>query len=131
MIVAFACENCAQGSANTAGVLRMQYDSRINIVRVPCAGRVGPKQIVKALNEGAEAVAVIGCCFGACHYGDGNLVSLRRVKAIKKMLEELGFDPNQVSMYTARAAEGDTIVGDFEDVVVKTYGEDHQEAATE
>jgi coenzyme F420-reducing hydrogenase delta subunit len=131
VIVAFACENCAQGSANTAGVLRMHYDSRINIVRVPCAGRVGPKQIINALNEGAEAVAVIGCCFGACHYGDGNLVSLRRVKAIKKLLEELGFDPNKVSMYTSRAAEGETIVGDFKDIVAKVYSDGSQEAVTE
>ncbi len=120
MIIAYACENCAQGSANTAGVLRMGYDHQIKIVRVPCAGRVGPRQIIEALNNGADSVAVIGCCFGACHYNDGNLITLRRVKAMKKMFEELGFDPDMVNMYTSRAAEGDTIVGDFEDVSEKT-----------
>ncbi|MFX0044665.1 MAG: hydrogenase iron-sulfur subunit [Candidatus Hermodarchaeota archaeon] len=121
MIVAFLCKNCAQGSANTAGVLRMKYDDRINIIRVPCAGRVGPRDIFDALNEGAEAVSVIGCCFGACHYRDANLVGLRRVKILKKFLTELGYSPNTLTAYTARAAEGDTVVGDFEEIIELTY----------
>ncbi|MHA1654848.1 MAG: hydrogenase iron-sulfur subunit [Candidatus Thorarchaeota archaeon] len=117
MIVGFLCENCGQGAANTAGVLRMKYSDEINIVRVPCAGRVGAREILQAFNEGAEAVTVVGCCFGACHYSDSNLIALRRVRIVKKFLAEMGYSTHCVTMYTARAAEGDTVVGDFEDVV--------------
>lgn len=119
MIVGYLCENCAQGSANTAGVLRMKYSDEINIVRVPCAGRIGAREILQAFNEGAEAVTVIGCCFGACHYSDANLITLRRVRILKKFLIEMGYSTNCVTMYTARAAEGDTVVGDFDDIVDK------------
>ncbi|MEM2143171.1 MAG: hydrogenase iron-sulfur subunit [Candidatus Thorarchaeota archaeon] len=122
MIVTYLCKNCAQGSANTAGVLRMKYDHRINIVRIPCAGRVGPREILDALNGGADAVSVIGCCFGACHYNDGNLQQLRRVKLLKMFLSEMGYSPDTVTQYTARAAEGFTVVGDFEEIVELTYG---------
>lgn len=121
MIISFLCQNCAQGSANTAGVLRMKYDHRINIIRVPCAGRVGPKEILEAFNEGAESVSVIGCCLGACHYSNANLLNLRRVKIIKNFLTEMGYGPDAVSLYTARAAEGETVVGDFEELIQLCY----------
>ena len=125
MIVAFLCKNCAQGSANTAGILRMKYDDRINIIRVPCAGRVGPRDIFDAFNKGADAVSVIGCCFGACHYNDANLVGLRRVKILKTFLSELGYGVNALTAYTARAAEGDTVVGDFDEIIELTYTKDN------
>ena len=121
MIVSFLCKNCAQGSANTAGVLRLKYDDRINIIRVPCAGRVGPRDIFDAFNKGAEAVSVIGCCFGACHYNDANLVGLRRVKILKTFLSEMGYPTHALTAYTARAAEGDTVVGDFDEIIELTY----------
>ena len=121
MIISFLCQNCAQGSANTAGVLRMKYDPRINIIRVPCAGRIGPKEILEAFNEGADSVSVIGCCLGACHYSDANLLNLRRVKILKNFLTEMGYGPKCVSQYTARAAEGETVVGDFEELIELTY----------
>jgi coenzyme F420-reducing hydrogenase delta subunit len=122
VIVAFLCENCAQGSANTAGVLRMKYDDRVNIIRVPCAGRVSSREIFDALNEGAESVSVIGCCLGACHYNDANLQQLRRVKLVKSFMTQMGYGPDSISQYTARAAEGETIVGDFNELIEITYG---------
>ena len=131
MIIAFLCENCAQGSANTAGVLRLKYDDRINIIPVPCAGRVGPREIFDALNEGAEAVSVIGCCLGACHYNDANLQQLRRVKLLKKFMTEMGYGPDAISQYTARAAEGETVVGDFNELIEMTYGPNGNAEASE
>jgi coenzyme F420-reducing hydrogenase delta subunit len=131
MIVAFLCKNCAQGSANTAGVLRIKYDPRINIIRVPCSARTGPLEILDAFNEGAESVSVIGCCLGACHYADANLMNLRRVKILKMFFTELGYGPDSVSQYTARAAEGETVVGDFNELIELTYGIEKEAAESE
>ncbi|MHA1150189.1 MAG: hydrogenase iron-sulfur subunit [Promethearchaeota archaeon] len=116
-IVVFMCNECGQGAANTAGVGRMAYDPSIRIVRVQCTGQVGPIQIIDALNNGADAVACVGCCIGACHFFNGNLLSVRRIKLMKKMFKELGYSDQFVNQYTARAAEGETAVGDFEDIV--------------
>ncbi|WP_457556722.1 hydrogenase iron-sulfur subunit [Candidatus Harpocratesius sp.] len=118
-VVCFMCAECGQGAANTAGVARMQYDTSIKIIRVKCAGQVGPIQIMDAYKNGADSVAVIGCCFGACHFFNGNLVSLRRVKLLKKFIKEMGYSELILNQYTARAAEGETAVGDFEDILEK------------
>jgi len=92
-LVVFMCNECGQGSANTAGVARMAYD------------------------PGADAVACVGCCLGACHFFNGNILSMHRIKLMKKLFKELGYSDQFVNQYTSRAAEGETSVGDFEDIV--------------
>ncbi|MHA1244267.1 MAG: hydrogenase iron-sulfur subunit [Promethearchaeota archaeon] len=116
-IVVFMCNECGQGSANTAGVARMAYDPAIRIVRVQCTGQIGPIQITDALNNGADAVACVGCCLGACHFFNGNILSMHRIKLMKKVFKELGYSDQFVNQYTSRAAEGETSVGDFEDII--------------
>jgi len=116
-IVVFMCNECGQGSANTAGVARMAYDAAIRIIRVQCTGQVGPIQIMEALTNGADAVACVGCCLGACHFFNGNIISMHRIKLMKKVFKELGYSDEFVNQYTSRAAEGETAVGDFEDII--------------
>ena len=116
-IVVFMCNECGQGSANTAGVARMAYDAAIRIIRVQCTGQVGSIQIMEALNNGADAVACVGCCLGACHFFNGNIISMHRIKLMKKVFKELGYSDQFVNQYTSRAAEGETAVGDFEDII--------------
>jgi coenzyme F420-reducing hydrogenase delta subunit len=116
-IVVFACNECGQGAMNTAGVARMAYNAAIKIVPVQCSGQVGPIQIMDALKNGADAVGVVGCCLGACHFFNGNILSMHRVKLLKKLLKELGYSDQVVNQYTARAAEGETAVGDFTDMM--------------
>ncbi|MGB5912203.1 MAG: hydrogenase iron-sulfur subunit [Promethearchaeia archaeon] len=116
-IVVFMCNECGQGSANTAGVARMSYNAAIRIIRVQCTGQVGPIQIMEAINNGADAVACVGCCLGACHFFNGNIISMHRIKLMKKLFKELGYSDQFVNQYTSRAAEGETAVGDFEDIV--------------
>ncbi len=116
-IVIFMCNECGQGSANTAGVARMSYNPAFRIVRVQCTGQVGPIQIMDALNNGADAVACVGCCLGACHFFNGNVISMHRIKLMKKFFKELGYSDQFINQYTSRAAEGETAVGDFEDII--------------
>ncbi len=116
-IVCFMCAECGQGAAITAGVARMNYDTSVKIIRVKCSGLVGPIQIIDALKNGADAVAVIGCCFGACHFFNGNYLSMHRIKLMKKLFKEMGYSDQMINHYTARAAEGETAIGDFEDII--------------
>jgi F420-non-reducing hydrogenase iron-sulfur subunit len=116
-VIVFMCNECGQGAANTAGVARMGYDASVKIIPVQCSGMVGPLQIIEALNAGASSVGVIGCCFGACHFFNGNYLSMHRIKLMKKLFKEMGYSDQQINHYTARAAEGETAVGDFDDIL--------------
>ena len=128
-VVVFACNECGQGAMNTAGVARMGYDAAVKIVPLQCSGQANPLLIMDALQNGADAVGVIGCCIGACHFVNGNMLSMHRIKLMKKLFKELAYSDQQINHYTARAAEGETAVGDFEDILSRLKRAE-KEAAT-
>ncbi len=84
----------------------MQYPDNIRIVRVPCTGKVDVLFLLQAFESGADGVMVIGCLEGECHYLIGNLRARKRVERVKKILEEVGIDPERVAMYNLSSGEG-------------------------
>ena len=67
--------------------MRLQYPTSIEIVRVPCTGRVDIIHLLKALESGADGVYVAGCMEGDCHYLTGNLKARKRVDFVQNVLE--------------------------------------------
>ncbi len=84
----------------------MKYPSNVKTIRVMCSGRVDPVYILEALKKGADGVLVAGCHPGDCHYQSGNYKANRRMKLLKKMLIELGLEPERVRFEYISASEG-------------------------
>jgi F420-non-reducing hydrogenase iron-sulfur subunit len=63
--------------------------------------------MLKALQEGADGVLIVGCHPGDCAYKTGNLGAERRVRFTKKLIAQLGLDERRVKMVFVSAAEGD------------------------
>jgi len=122
-IIGFLCNWCAYAGADLAGVSRIQYPPNIRIVRVMCSGRVDPSFILEALKDGADGVLVAGCHLPAgCHYISGNFKALRRIKLLKKVLEQFGIEPERVRLEWISASEGDkfaTVVKEMVDQIKK------------
>jgi len=49
---------------------------------------------------------VAGCLEGECHFLTGNFKAKKRVQYVKKVLEELGIEPERVEMFNLSAGEG-------------------------
>ncbi|MCP4379259.1 MAG: hydrogenase iron-sulfur subunit [bacterium] len=105
-IVAFCCHYCAYTAADTAGASRMQYPPNVRIVRLPCSGRVDIPMMLKAFTAGADGVYVVGCLDGDCHFILGNTHAKRRVPEAKKLLAEIGIEPERLEMFQLSAAMG-------------------------
>jgi len=86
--------------------MRLQYPDTVRIVRVPCTGRVGVRDILEALIDGADGVFVAGCMEGDCHYIRGNLRARQRVEYVKKLLEEINLESGRVEMFNLSAGAG-------------------------
>lgn len=86
--------------------MRLGYPSNVRIISVPCSGRVDVIHILKALEEGADGVYVAGCMEGECHFVNGNIRAKRRVDAVKRILGEIGMEPERVEMYNVSASDG-------------------------
>ena len=86
--------------------MRLSYPSNIKVIQVPCTGRVDIIHLLKAIEDGADGVYVAGCLEGECHFISGNLKAKKRVQYVKKVLEELGIEPERVEMFNLSAGEG-------------------------
>jgi len=107
-MIGFLCNWCAYAGADLAGVSRILYPPNIRIVRVMCSGRVDPSFILEALKDGADGVLVAGCHLPSdCHYISGNFKALRRIKLLKRVLEQFGIEPERVRLEWISASEGD------------------------
>ena len=106
-IIVFGCMQCMYAASDLAGTMKLQYDVTSRIIRMPCTARLDINFILKALQEGADGVLVVGCHVGDCAYKTGNLGAERRVRFTKKLIEQLGIDERRVKMVFVSAAEGD------------------------
>ena len=107
LIVAFCCHYCAYTAADMAGSMRLSYPANIKIIRVPCTGKVDVLHLMRALQKGADGVYVAGCLDGDCHFKNGNRKAARRVASAKRLLSEIGLEPERVEMFTMSAGMGE------------------------
>ena len=86
--------------------MRLSYPAEIKVIQVPCTGRVDIIHLLNAVEDGADGVYVAGCLEGECHYREGNLKAKRKVEYVKKVLTDLGIEPERVEMYNLSSAQG-------------------------
>jgi F420-non-reducing hydrogenase iron-sulfur subunit len=99
-------------AADLTGTMKLQYDVTSRIIRMPCTARLDINFILKALQEGADGVLIVGCHPGDCAYKTGNLGAERRVRFARKLIKQLGFNENRVKMVFVSAAEADKFAAD-------------------
>lgn len=105
-IVAFCCNYCAFAAADLAGSMRLQYPPNVRIVKLPCTGKVDAIHLMRAFEDGADAVFVAGCLEGECHYLEGNTRAKKRVEYVKRLLAEVEIEPERLEMFNLSSAMG-------------------------
>ena len=121
-ILGFLCNWCSYAGADLAGTSRIKYPPNIKSIRVMCSGRVDSVMVLEALKKGADGVLIAGCHPGDCHYQSGNYKTNRKVKLLKKLLEDMGIEPERVRFEYVSASEGQkfaNVVTDFVDQLKK------------
>lgn len=106
-ILVFLCQWCSYRGADAAGRQRRVVPWQVRPVRVPCAGRVAPEQVLEALRGGADGVLALACHPGDCHYRHGNLRAGHRVHLLRDLLGQAGVAPERVQFDHVAAGEGE------------------------
>jgi len=105
VVVAFTCSWCGYPSAVLAGVNRIEYPPGVMIVRVMCSGMVEPAYMMRAFEQGADGVIVVGCQMDNCHYMTGNKRAQERVDMVRVLLRTLGLDDRRLRTEWMNASE--------------------------
>ena len=116
-IVAFFCNWCTYLAADLAGTTRLKYSPNIRVVRVMCSGRIDPQFVLEAFAKGADGVLIGGCHPGDCHYESGNYKTLRRYPILRRLLGEMGIEPERFRLEWISASEAEPLKAVVNDMV--------------
>lgn len=116
-IVAFFCNWCTYLAADLAGTSRIKYAPNARVIRVMCSGRVDPQFVMEAFAQGADGVLIGGCHPGDCHYQEGNYKALRRFQLLRRVVGEMGIEPERLRLEWISASEGDRVRAVINDMV--------------
>ncbi len=102
----FVCTNCARPGKQTTSAGRPRpsipefgWPVPVQLIRVPCAGRIQPEHILKVFESGSDLVAVVACEGENCHYIEGSKRCSRRVEFIRSILEEIGLGEERLLLF--------------------------------
>jgi len=97
----FSCHYTSQqGCARGGQELReLGFPENIRLTRLPCTGKLEIAAMLKAFEDGADGVYVVGCPVDSCHNVKGSQRAAKRVAAVREMLAELDVEPERVRMY--------------------------------
>ena len=119
-IVVFKCQNCPAQTRD-----RMCYSGHGNpfrdfvIVDLPCLSRLDTQHILKVIEEGADAVFVIGCAEDSCMYKVGVELAGKRVAYVREILKSIGIDEERVQLIQAPSSLALKVTGIINDRVEK------------
>jgi len=97
----FSCHYTSQQSCADEGreLQELNFPENIKMTRVVCTGKLEEVTLLKAFEDGADGVYVVGCPEDGCHNVKGSQRAAKRVLAVQKALAELDVEPERAKMY--------------------------------
>jgi len=94
----FYCQNVPKSGEEDRQALEEEFGKSIRLFPIPCSGRLDAVHLLKALERIADAAFIITCPEGACRYFEGNHRAKKRVERTKKILSDIGLEPERVGI---------------------------------
>lgn len=116
-LVTFLCNWCSYAGADKAGASQLSYPASARAVRFMCTGRMDPQFVVKAFDEGADGVLILGCHPGDCHYKEQNFRAFQRHRLLVRLLAGTGIEAERCQFEFVSAAEGEKLARTITEMV--------------
>lgn len=98
--VAFCCRYAVYSFAEDLENLNKSgFPEGVKIEQISCSGRVDVVHLLEALESGADGVYVVGCREEKCHNVAGSQRAKKRTDYVKKVLSQLGVEPERVETF--------------------------------
>ena len=91
-LVVLGCDHSAGTALDELAAQGRTLPLGVEWVRLPCGGGLDELHILRAFESGARRVMVLACNDGACRSVNGNRWAEMRVRAARRLLEEVGIE---------------------------------------
>ncbi|NQU25316.1 MAG: hydrogenase iron-sulfur subunit [Candidatus Nealsonbacteria bacterium] len=76
----------------------MQDGVHVQVREIPCSGKIDVQYLMHVMEGGARGLCVVTCPTGECQMAQGNYRAEVRVATIRKLLEEIGMEPERAEL---------------------------------
>ena len=93
-VLVYVCANCIP----QAGALPRQWKhdgAHVVVHEIPCSGKVDAQYLMHAVEGGGRGLCVVACPKGDCHLAQGNYRAEIRIRAVQRLLGEIGLEPER------------------------------------
>jgi coenzyme F420-reducing hydrogenase delta subunit len=105
-LTVFRCANCTNSTLDASATKRQrslpltaQWPGLVHHIAVPCVGKLQPEHLLKAFENGADAVCVLACEDDNCCYLEGSQRLDRRAEYVRGLLEEVGLGGERLMVF--------------------------------
>ena len=109
-VIVFTCNWNAYNGLETAGVKHLAYSPSVYPLKVMCLGQISPGIILKAFENGARGVLLLGCPPGECHFEFGNRRAEEVFAETRSLTALLGYRDEQFQLDWVAAGDGEGFV---------------------
>jgi Fe-S oxidoreductase/coenzyme F420-reducing hydrogenase delta subunit len=106
-IILFLCNWGAHTAYQTLLDRGWPVPPEINMIRIPCTGRISKALMFKAFEKGADGVALVGCKPGSCRYGLGTENANTNTRDTRDILALLGLGSERMRLFTVLPDEAE------------------------
>jgi coenzyme F420-reducing hydrogenase delta subunit/MinD superfamily P-loop ATPase len=96
-ILGFRCNWCSYGEDDLP-FDSQRFGNNVDVIRVPCVGRIDPLHVLWAFVSGADGVFLGGCHPDDCRYVTGSRRIETRIATLQALLKSRGFDPRRLQL---------------------------------
>lgn len=104
--------HCINTFSEVAVLSSSEDDFEIRSIKLPCSSMVKDVFLLRAFEAGSDAVVVLTCPEGECHYVNGNIRARKRVERLKNLLDEIGLNGRRLSIFNI-SLEDETVAAEI------------------
>ena len=110
-IVVLFCQQSVNRTVALANSYRQLPGLRVRLVVLACSSNVEVRQIVKMLEEGADAIQLVVCVEQACRFLVGSNKAEKRVEYVRRLLDEIDFGAERVGIVRGMNLSAQQLLG--------------------
>ena len=95
-LVAFCCANSSGRTAELSKAVFSADGVQVKLVQLACSSKLEIVHVLRALEGGADGVALWTCPEKACRFGRGSIRAGKRIERARRILAEIGLESERI-----------------------------------
>ena len=95
-LVAFCCANSSAKAGELSKAVFEVEGVSVRLVALACSSKLEIVHVLRALETGADGVALWTCPGKACRFGRGSIRAGKRIERTRRILEQIGLESKRV-----------------------------------